>query len=193
MSTKTCKKCGTVYPIDYPGHACPKCKEPFEIIICKRCGTITSVRVRDRALCKTCFNKTNKIYDKISKQRRYDKMDARFEAWIAKIKKVPANYPTLTEEQWIEACRFFKGCARCNSEQIDTRGFFIGAALGGRYCDWNIIPLCEKCATAWNLNASVFKYTEQKDHISRSREYRDNLEKIVEYLEVKLNNAISDA
>jgi hypothetical protein len=115
---------------------------------------------------------------------------------------VPKDYPTLTEAQWLEACRFFDGCARCSSKEIDTRGFFIGKALGGRYCDWNIIPLCTRCAKMWQLDKSMFKYAYHKDTMEGDKRYRkigvsdsktelqDSLEKLVGYLEVRLNNAI---
>ena len=129
-------------------------------------------------------------------------MRSRFDDWIEKVKQVPKDYPTLTEAQWLEACNFFNGCARCSSEEIDTRGFFVGRELGGRYCDWNVIPLCSKCAKMWQLNKSMFVYAYHKDLVkndpryrplgasSSTREFRDSLDKLVAYLEVRLNNAI---
>lgn len=106
------------------------------------------------------------------------------------MRKVPKNYPTLTEDQWLAACRYFDGCARCHSDEIDTRGFFISAKLGGRYCDWNVIPLCEKCANAWDLTISVFRNAEHRDHARRTTEHRECMKKIVEYLGGKLDDAI---
>lgn len=129
-------------------------------------------------------------------------MRSRFDEWLEKVKQVPKDYPTLTEAQWLEACRFFNGCARCASEEIDTRGFFVGRELGGRYCDWNVIPLCAKCAKMWRLDKSMFLYAYHKDSVKSdkryrplgtsdsTREFRDSLEKLVSYLEVRLNNAI---
>ncbi len=129
-------------------------------------------------------------------------MHDRFDLWLEKVRQVPADYPTLTEAQWLEACSFFNGCARCYSEEIDTRGFFVGRELGGRYCDWNVIPLCAKCAKMWRLDKSMFVYAYHKDSVkgdkrykqlgasSDTHEFRDSLEKLVSYLEVKLNNAI---
>lgn len=84
---------------------------------------------------------------------------------------------------------YFDGCARCHSKDIDARGFFVGAKLGGRYCDWNVIPLCEKCASNWDLEQSMFKYAEIRDHINRSSEYRECMTRIVEYLGGKLDDA----
>lgn len=143
-------------------------------------------------MCIDCGSKYAKEHSPIYRRKRIDALEARFDAWIAKVKQVPAKYPTLTEEQWLEACKFFDGCARCHNEIVDTRGFFIGAKLGGRYCDWNIIPLCERCASRWNLNKSIFVDVLYKDYQARGTEYRECLEKIVQYLEVKLDAAIKN-
>ena len=138
-------------------------------------------------VCKACKLNYKNLYWKLHLMEQ-DKM---FDDWIAKIKQVPKDYPTLTEEQWLEVCMHFGGCARCQSSEVDTRGFFISAKLGGRYCDWNIIPLCEKCAGSWDLDKSVFRYTEKKAYNTKNLSYRDCLEKIITYLGGKLDNAIS--
>lgn len=191
MNTKTCKRCGWVYPITQPGPRCKICGEPFEHVVCTRCGTVVSGHdlIRSHSWCRKCYNESNRPYKPKYNKQRVEAREARFEAWLEKIKQVPKNYPTLTEAQWLEACKFFNGCARCNSEDIDTRGFFIVAKLGGRYCDWNIIPLCERCAKTWNTTTSVFVTALYRDWQNRNSEYRDQLEKIVEYLEVKLDAA----
>ena len=129
-------------------------------------------------------------------------MVERFDLWLDKVKRVPKGYPTLTEAQWLEACNFFNGCARCYSDEIDTRGFFVGSELGGRYCDWNVIPLCTKCAKMWQLDRSMFRYAYDKDCMkgdkryiplgdpNARKEFQTSLENIVKYLEVRLDNAI---
>lgn len=111
------------------------------------------------------------------------------DAWIAKVQAVPKDYPTLTEAQWLEACQHFDGCARCHNKDIDARGFFIGTKLGGRYCDWNVIPLCEKCASNWDLEQSVFRNAESRDRNNGTTEYSECLAKIVDYLGGKLDDA----
>lgn len=204
MSTKTCKRCGWVYPITQPGTRCLICGEQFDLVICRECCNVLPIEQmsQDRTLCRTCYNKRQ--LEVASRRLRAFKEanDVRFNAWLDKVQRVPKDYPTLTEAQWLEACEHFKGCARCTSELIDTRGFFISRALGGRYCDWNIIPVCENCAKIWQLDRNVFTYTYYKERsknngyskykgASSSRtEYRDCLDKIIEYLEVKLDNAL---
>lgn len=193
MNTKTCKRCGWVYPITQPGTKCKICGEPFEQIVCSVCG-----KVNDRSgmakstLCRKCHSRMIVPYGKANYRRIVSRLENSLTAWLDKIAKVPKNYPTLTEEQWLEACRFFNGCARCSSEDIDTRGFFISAKLGGRYCNWNVIPLCERCAKTWNRTNNVFITATFRDYQNRNSEYRDQLEKIVEYLEVKLDAAIQN-
>ena len=137
-----------------------------------------------------------------SRRKKLNAKEDRFKQWLEKVKQVPKNYPALTEAQWLEACNFFNGCARCSNEEIDARGFFVGREQGGRYCDWNVIPLCTKCAKMWRLDKSMFVYAYHKDSMKGDKRYRplgasdsktefqDSLEKLVSYLEVRLNNAI---
>lgn len=187
MNTKTCKNCGWVYPITQPGRRCLICGELFDIVICTVCGEPTpKEEISGRTLwCKACTN----ARDANAKAQHRQELVDEFDVWIGKIKSVPKDYPTLTEQQWLEACVFFDGCARCHSDEIDARGFFVGAKLGGRYCDWNIIPLCEKCAVNWNLTKSAFIYTETRDHNKGGSEYRECLAKIKKYLGGKLDDA----
>lgn len=198
MNTKTCKRCGWVYPITQPGIKCLICGERFETVTCSKCGIQFKPTREHGNICPTCVARSSYIY----KVKRKEAMRDRFDQWVAKVKQVPKDYPTLTEAQWLEACSFFNGCARCDCDEIDTRGFFVGKELGGRYCDWNVIPLCTKCAKMWRLDKSMFLYAYHKDMIKNDKRYRklgvsdskhefmDNLEKLVSYLEVRLNNAI---
>lgn len=194
MSTKTCKRCGWVYPITQPGNICKICGEPFDVVLCRSCGSIISgdERYAGKNLCVACGKSYNNAHSPIYKKKRIEALEKRFDDWITKVQQVPAKYPTLTEAQWLEVCRFFDGCARCHNEIIDARGFFIGAKLGGRYCDWNVIPLCERCASRWKLDKDIFVNVLQKDHQEKGTEYRECLEKIVQYLEVKLDAAIAN-
>lgn len=193
MSTKTCKRCGWVYPITQPGTRCKFCGEPFELVKCNKCGKVLPrADIKNNGMCRPCHNKINAIASPISKKKRKRRLTESFDEWVRKAKAVPTNYPTLTEVQWLEACKFFDGCARCYDENIDTRGFFISRVNGGRYCDWNIIPLCERCAKVWKLDSDMFNYTLKKGcNEHKYSEYRLQLQRIVEYLEAKLDKAIT--
>lgn len=187
MNTKTCKNCGWVYPITQPGRKCEICGEVFDVIVCTTCNTPTPIERMESGTvtCKACAA----AYNRTVAKRKTEFLTDQFDIWLDKVKAVPKKYPTLTEAQWLEACRHFDGCARCHNRDIDTRGFFVGAELGGRYCDWNVIPLCERCATTWDLTKSAFKYTMTRDHTARSTEYRECMVKIIEYLGGKLDAA----
>ena len=210
MPTKTCKNCGWVYPITQPGSRCLICGAPFDLVICRECGEVKPIEQmmpNNKTWCRQCYNAYAKVKHHEYNKRFKSISEARYNAWLDKVHKVPTDYPPLTEAQWLEACEYFKGCARCASEDIDARGFFIGRSLGGRYCDWNVIPVCEHCAKIWALDLNVFTYTRNKELINRRRsakggrqvytgvtdsptEFRDSLENIIKYLEVKLDNAI---
>ena len=204
MNTKICKRCGWEYPITQLGNVCKICGEQFDVVVCRMCGAIVTgdERVTNTNLCKECKHKFYNASSKKTNAKVRKANEERFDAWLEKVKKVPKGYPTLTETQWLEACTHFNGCARCHSEEIDTRGFFVGMQLGGRYCDWNVIPLCERCAKTWDLQANPFIITRWRDHNRNKNlkpgdkksddcyEYRDSLDNIVKYLEVKLDHAI---
>jgi hypothetical protein len=102
------------------------------------------------------------------------------DAWVERIKKIPRNYPTLTEAQWLEAVRHFNGCALCDDESVDTRGYFIPFVRGGRYCNWNIIPVCYKCALKARALPNYFLWDRPKD-----------LLKIIDYLEERIDEALA--
>jgi hypothetical protein len=190
MNVKKCSLCGWEYPAKWLGRNCEICGNPMDVLTCSVCGEVKPVEAfAPRSIkCKACKSKYDVIYMKIKNIR----LDNMFDDWVAKISKVPKDYPTLTEEQWLEACQHFDGCARCGCKDIDTRGFFISAKLGGRYCNWNIIPLCEKCANTWNLEKSVFRYVEKRAYNEGNLDYKKCLVAIIDYLSVRLDEAIKE-
>jgi hypothetical protein len=125
--------------------------------------------------------------------KRDKQLEDQYNDWKARIAKVPKNYPTLTEDQWMAACRHFGGCAQCGSENIEARGFFVAFKDGGRYCDWNVIPMCDRCAADWKLCPNPFRAARQRDNAGRSFNLRECLTEIVSYLGGKLDVAVSTA
>ena len=194
MSTRTCKKCGWVYPSTQPGIKCKFCGEPFDEVICRSCGKLVSGkdRVAGLNLCRVCHNAEECRHMVKYRAKRNEQHAAAYKSWLDAIKKVPTNYPTLTEAQWMEACRFFNGCAQCGSGHIDARGFFISFEDGGRYCDWNIIPLCERCASDWKKVPNPFRIAWARDNANRAFNRRKCLARIIEYLGGKLHDAARD-
>lgn len=178
MTTKTCSNCGWVLAIQDPLTHCPICNTKFSEGICAICKKPVKYYRHNRLVCKHCYDTVTRKPDdnKRLKQRRIDV----YNEWVAKVKRIPADYPRLTEAQWLAAVKHFNGCALCQSETVDTRWYFIPFKEGGRYCDWNIIPVCDKCAVKIRITPNYFLY-----------ERPAGLIKILDYLEDKVNGAIA--
>ena len=59
---------------------------------------------KDRNVCKEC----RRIRKKDLWHAHLDNLDKQFDDWLDKIKLVPKDYPSLTEAQWLEACKHLK-------------------------------------------------------------------------------------
>jgi len=173
--TKKCTKCGWEYPITHPERSCRFCGTAFEKGICSSCGEYKKLTYG--RYCTQC-NSIKKMAKRkpednrrlanecISRKREFD--NDSYNAWLYDIMDAPLV--TLTEKQWLEACAHFKGCAYCDSSNIDSRSMFIPFKDGGRYTAWNIIPACEKCETKFHTVNTFVKH-------------KDSIDKIVGYLQ----------
>lgn len=116
--------------------------------------------------------------------RRYHKLlkekEDTFNKWLGKIAKVPQPLKTLTQEEWVAACTHFGECAICHNESIDARGMFVAFGLGGRYAAWNVIPICDECATALRYQQNPFI------------KYEDAVPGIIEYLQPILERTVKN-
>jgi len=187
VGTKTCEGCGWVYPITHPDKRCRFCGTPFKKRICKLCGQFAEV-AKGENICKKCKSKkvmaSTTPEQALAKLQRHrarvrKKNEDKFNAWLEMISKVRKPIKTLTEDEWIRACMHFGSCATCESSSIDARGMFIPFKFGGRYAAWNIIPICDKCATALKFQHNPFIRYES-----------GILDPIVEYLHPILEEAI---
>lgn len=151
--------------------------------------------------CTPCSKNRKKQHDKKNPQQRYDRdkrfMDKRFamaaerfEEWK---KKTNLPFKPLAEQQWLEACSHFRGCALCDSEHIEVRQFFVNFKDGGRYTAWNVYPICGKCATKTRKIANPFqwldRYTGYAIELGITKEIGD---KLVAYLELQIEKAVKD-
>lgn len=188
MNTKKCSKCGWEYPISHPDRTCRFCQEPFKQVPCTSCGTPTDIEKIYHGLCRACQTMQNKQW----RHNRKDNADKKYEEWLEKISTIPTPYKTLTEEQWLETCKHFGGCAYCGSMDISARSLFIPFKDGGKYCVWNVIPACEKCETAVKMIKNPFNRMDQQVHRAPANQARklgftlDNLQTIVDYLQSKM-------
>lgn len=193
MITKTCKNCGFTVDIECRTKTCPVCKTTFDENYCRICGRyVRGSNLIRGTTCRACYDTVVRKPD--AERRAYAKRASQYKAelndWLSKIKKVPDNYPTLTEAQWIEACIYFGGCARCGNPDISSRNFFIRRRDGGRYCAWNIIPLCEECSLKLHVvNTNERAYNPFSAYRVESPPNTERLMKIKIYLEERLDEA----
>lgn len=205
MNTKTCKGCGWEFPLETPYNNCPFCHREFSVGTCSVCGELVDDIVPGKGKkCYKCFRAyVNKLCksDQHSEyrserhqQQRADK-DRQLKEWVEATNA--ANTHPLTEEEWLEACRHFNGCALCGNESIDARGYFIPFKLGGKYVASNVIPLCEKCATSTRLtrNTNPFKSLDKilsRDTLLLNHIKKDALNNIVDYLQPKIGGSTDE-
>lgn len=186
MSTITCQQCGWVLPATYKSRKCPMCKGLIGQGRCAACGKIVD-KLYAEVYCHECYKKKHNERASRFRAKYHKNFDEAFAEWLQRISKVPKTYPTLTDQQWIKACNHFNGCAFCGSEEIDTRVYFVKFKDGGRYCDWNVLPACEKCAMSTKGSTNPFK------SMAKLRLYETPaLDKIVDYLEPLLLAAMSE-
>lgn len=185
MTTKTCEKCGWVLAIQDPKLYCPICGTRFKVGICSKCGKPVEYYLHNRCVCRYCYDTVVRKPGAMQRvrQRRRDVYDE----WLAKIRQIPKDYPTLTEEQWLAAVKHFNGCALCKEPVVDTRQYFIPFKYGGRYCDWNIIPVCDKCAE----RTGGYKKKVANYNYFLKEPQPIGLMDIVDYLGGKINEAIN--
>lgn len=168
----------------WPGKTCKFCHTPLQCGICSKCGEWSEKLNKTNNRCTKCSTKEFKSW--IDNKNAED--EQKLQDWLDKIKSIPLPYTTLTEEQWLKACRHFGGCAYCGKSQIDSRSMFIPFNMGGRYCAWNVIPSCERCENMRKDTSNPF--SRMNEQVGRSKanvaiKYglsRENLQVIVDYL-----------
>lgn len=189
MNVRKCTMCGWEYPPTYKRAKCKLCDAVLPNGVCYYCKKF--VDLVDGLYCQQCSDYLTAIeldtiaekdYKSTKKKAKllYDGkyVDLQYQYWLRKVDAVPPNYPTLREDQWLKACMFFKGCAVCRDEEIETRGYFVPFKDNGKYCDWNIIPLCGHCSgDRWRV-PNPFKRLK-------------NINTIVDYLGPKLEEAVN--
>jgi hypothetical protein len=136
-------------------------------------------------LCRECYNKRQLIYQVEYDNRKIKEYIDPYTVWLEQVKDLPA--PLITEDQWIEICRYFNGCAVCGSESIDARAFFIQFRFGGKYTPWNVFPICERCNKIWDAEPNPFRNVAWFRHY-KTREFvdHDSFKELVNYLQRKI-------
>jgi hypothetical protein len=123
-------------------------------------------------------------------KRKRDAADIEYSDWLHKLRAIPRPYKTLTEDEWIAACQHFNGCAVCREDKIDAKMLFVPAHRGGPYTCYNVVPVCEKCATAHRLSIKVKGNPFHRLFNEYSRAKKDYLENIKQYLKERLEEYV---
>ena len=195
MNTRTCRNCGWVHPATYQKRKCKFCNAamPYDTH-CAYCGKFVAKVNKSDWLCKDCST----MYARQREKNIRIRNNKKYEEWLDEIKLIPTPYKTLTEDEWLAACKHFGGCAYCGSDDISARSMFIDFKDGGRYCSWNIIPSCERCETAWKSTNNPFirmNSTIGRCHNSAAKKYGWNttkLQTIVDYLHAKIEEVLNE-
>ena len=192
---RTCSKCGWLHPSTYTDPKCKMCKEFLPFQPCSVCGQWLPIERFTmsgrylRRVCRECYVTKQKDYYKrnphmYERHKAYDAERTRylkasaFEDWCEQLRGLP-TLNTLSEQEWQQACRFFRGCALCGEEHIEIRTFFIRPKDGGAYNRVNIFPTCVKCGTQHIGSANPFSWVQ---HVTTHKYFP----RLMEYLQSKI-------
>lgn len=181
---RVCVKCGWVYPPSFNEVRCKFCGTQFKERICYLCGELKKPYAADNIICRECYNK-KRVEDQRTRdannawrKRQIKQSEETYTEWQKLI--AGKKFRPLIESEWIRACKYFNGCAICDTDEIAARGYFIPFEAGGRYAAWNIIPLCEKCATSLVVQPNPFRRLHR--HLNDKGISKERLSKITDYL-----------
>lgn len=191
MNIKKCNNCGREFPATHKARRCD-CGAYFKMGYCSVCGEWKeNLRVNR---CRECETEQHRAW----REGRRNNGDSNLKKWLGAISRIPTPHKTLTEEEWLEACKHFGGCAYCGNPHIESRSMFIPFKDGGRYCAWNIIPACEECETRQKTIPNPFMRMDQKfsrGNHETAKKYGYTLEKlqrIVDYLGSKMPDEVNN-
>lgn len=175
LATRSCHKCGWVYPSCYTQTKCKFCKTLLRTQICLTCKLpVPTEQFYEyksgrnagylRRVCKTCDAANKKLWDKLypeQNQQRVKKFieqkqsiaNARYQDWMD---LTNVEFKPMNEQEWLATCMYFDGCAICGDEHIEAREFFVPFKEGGRYTSWNMFPMCGKCKAVVHHIANPF-------------------------------------
>ncbi len=171
-----CPTCNRVYPWQVPREKCSTCGYYFTRGTCYVCREYKDELWHGG--CKEC----KKIGNRNWMRRAASNANDEYDAWVASICAVPKPVRLLTEDEWDRICNYFKGCALCGAMEIESRILYVPGHRGGVYTKFNVLPVCEKCATSYKQQANYkgnpfenlwFQYTAEK---------RRRLESLKKYL-----------
>lgn len=178
MMQRKCPNCGWIHPSSFSPNKCKKCKTPLHPSRCMTCKKLFNEPLNVRGDCKKCnmdrvlkWRAENKDKERAKFLRCVKKKETKYLNKILPFAEQP--FVRLTEEEWLDTCSYFGGCAMCPETHIETRRLVLQPKHGGAYTPWNVIPCCGTCSQYY-ISANPYKDTHEA------------MPKILDYLEGKL-------
>lgn len=205
MNTRTCKQCGWVFPGSYTMTACKFCKTRFDVQICASCHKLTPtaeflVRKTGRNAgyldrnCRSCKSALNGLFPEQAAVRakrfienKRKSLGEQYAKWLD-LSKI--EFKPMTQEQWIDVCAHFGGCAICDNEHIEAREYFVPFKEGGKYAPWNMFPLCGACAPKVRITSNPFVYFDTRlNGSSQHCMSKDKMQRLLEYFVMQIERS----
>lgn len=183
---RICPKCGFAMPLMTTKSICPVCKTYWPGgKLCSHCGEFSEWIHRSDGYCLDCKHMSDRLW-RIRKNKNIDKQ---YKDWLDLMNGIPGPLVTLTEDDWLRVCSYFEGqCSICHEGVIDARMYFVDFKQGGRYTSYNIIPVCEKCATKRRADTyQPFRYFDY--NFNNYKLQKGTLDKIIKYLSKEIDKA----
>ena len=110
---------------------------------CSTCG-IAYPDIWEASTCRNCGGliEHDTVAPKSTAQKAIE-LEKRWHDWRNKMFSAPPR--PLKEEDWLQMCSVFNGCAICGSESIDEKLLVVPTYLGGKLYTYNVIPACSFC------------------------------------------------
>lgn len=154
MMVRVCKNCGAT--TETKRYYCRECGTEFDLWWVACCQKWLPKEQATKSFeCKVCsrarkvaWQKKNRARHSATSSRSINRFNALEHARYSKLveEQKKRMFKPLSEEQWSKACDYFNGCAIC-AKPIEKRALVVPAKEGGRYCVYNVIPLCVECST----------------------------------------------
>lgn len=167
MPSRFCGKCGNVQTGDMYCHTCEQILPWTEFYF--RHDDKPGEEQRYRSHCLVCERDRKAQRDKFNNKELF----VIFSNAIKKSLLPFMNTTPMTEQEWLNTCRYFKGCAMCGKHDIQIRQFFIPRKEGGRYVAGNMIPMDPECANMFRLKGAIDPL-----HLKRIRTHELDLERL---------------
>lgn len=172
MSIKTCPSCGWEYPSSYNQKTCRFCGESmatnYKCCLCQSDLDTTAAAKFGEWWCRSCARDLVILYE----MHLADSAENFFGRW----KKLLAEQlrDPMSPSDWNATVAYFNGCAFCGDPVVTTRIPFVDMTDGGYYAEWNILPVCDSCATFRKKYRNPFKCFRYADY-KRFREQNEDI------------------